>query len=832
MNEMQQLCDEQAGTKQVLQGNIAFAAGCVRGGIHAVDGYPGTPSTEVIDKGLSKVQDRIIVGWSVNEAVAVAVGTGHAMAGRDCVVTMKIPGLYQACDAFTSIACYTQPKGALIYYVASDFTPSSTQHIIDPRYLFKSCFVPVFEPRNHQEMHEAAVLAADISREYCTPVVILAGGMLCHSEGLVSLMPIAKRPLAPVGPLELQHALPAMARANYDRVMAERMPAITNMVESSPLNKHYKGAGRRGVITYGATTMLMLEYKERFDADLDILSLAFTNPLPVERIRAFRNSISGDVFVIEDGYRFVQEACLAAGIEVKGKDAYSPVTEWTPERVAAFFGRQVTTRTTVTEPISRPPMICAGCPYRLTALQLGRLRRKGTIEAIFGDIGCNTLIKGLQAIDVNLCMGASEGMRMGYALSKPESAARCISLLGDGTECHSGMDATRNTLFRQVPGLKIVLDNEWIAMTGGQPSPASPCNLAGQPNTFNLIDALRGQGATVLTANAYNDKEIRERIEEGLKLAASNRFAVLVIRGTCIRKVPAAAYGQKLRVDASLCRKCGRCLICPGIEASEDGTPRWNNLCSGCVSQKPACLQMCPANAISVAEPGSAASSACSSTSLPAGPESIDAPALETIRRPERLSLAIRGVGGQGNLFFGKVLAQVALLAGYDDKNILKGETHGMAQMGGPVISTFSCGEVHCPALVPGTADCLIAMEKSEVLRPGFLDLLAPGGTVLLADTRVLPQGMKAEAYPADEKLQSQLAGSASIMVDVLDIALKLGDPQGRCANVVMLGVLSTLPPFNALPEALWMQALKNISRKPAAWALNYAAFKAGRTLR
>lgn len=44
------------------------------------------------------------------------------------------------------------------------------------------------------------------------------------------------------------------------------------------------------------------------------------------------------------------------------------------------------------------------------------------------------------------------------------------------------------------------------------------------------------------------------------------------------------------------------------------------------------------------------------------------------------------------------------------------------------MISTFGCGEVFSPALVPGTANVLIAMEKAEVLRPGFLDLLEPGG--------------------------------------------------------------------------------------------------------
>ena len=69
---IRELCTAPAGESAVLQGNIAFAVGCVRGGIHTADGYPGTPSTEVIDRGLSEVQDLIKVGWSVNEAIASA----------------------------------------------------------------------------------------------------------------------------------------------------------------------------------------------------------------------------------------------------------------------------------------------------------------------------------------------------------------------------------------------------------------------------------------------------------------------------------------------------------------------------------------------------------------------------------------------------------------------------------------------------------------------------------------------------------------------------------------------------------------------------------------
>jgi indolepyruvate ferredoxin oxidoreductase alpha subunit len=196
---------------------------------------------------------------------------------------------------------------------------------------------------------------------------------------------------------------------------------------------------------------------------------------------------------------------------------------------------------------------------------------------------------------------------------------------------------------------------------------------------------------------------------------------------------------------------------------------------------------------------------------------------------PARLSVAIRGVGGQGNLFFGKVLTQVALHAGYAETNIVKGETHGMAQMGGPVISTFGCGTVKSPVLLPGTADCLIVMEKSEVLRPDFLEMLRPGGTVMLANTKIIPEGMTEQDYPTDAQIQGVLKPYKVIEVDVLGKALQLGDPTGRVANVVMMGVLSTLSPFNAFPEGLWLNALQKINPRPAVWASNYAAFRAGR---
>lgn len=831
MNAIQTLCTQEAGTPTVLQGNIAFATGCVRYGIHAVDGYPGTPSTEVIDKGLSQVQDMITVGWSVNEAAAAAVGHGHSMGGNDCVVTMKIPGLFQAGDPFSSSAFFNDERGALVYYVASDYTPSSTQHLVDPRPFIKSCFTPIIEPRNHQELHDVPEIAADIARQYKTPVVIMASGTLCHSEGLVRLAPIRKRDKVEIkSELKKLNTLPVTARKNYDLVVRERYPALVDMVELSPLNIWEKGSGKIGIITYGVSDAMVHEVKQSLNLDIDILSLGFTYPLPMKLIGKFHESIDGPVYVFEDGYRYLQEEMLRAGMDVVGKDLTDTLTEWTPTDVAEKIGYSIDKAAPpAIQPLMRPPMICPGCPYRLFGEIVRKLKKRGKIENVFGDIGCNTLLYFMDALDTNHCMGASEGNRAGYVLANPEKAAKCLSLLGDGTETHSGLDATRNSIFRRVPGVKVILDNSWTAMTGGQPGPTSPVNLAGQENTFNLQATLAAHGAKVLVANGYEKKEIEQVLKQSLEHAASGEFVTVVITGVCIRKMPKSAYGTAMEIDRELCVKCGMCQICPGILLNSEGAPSFNNNCSGCVSQHAACGQMCPKGAIAPAEKGRAAAHA--RPELPTPPETISLPAPSSLSLPEKIAVAIRGVGGQGNLFFGKVLTQMAFLAGYGETNVVKGETHGMAQMGGPVISTFSCGKVCSPVLLPGTADCLVTMEKSEVLRSGFIDMLKPGATVLIAKTRVFPYGIDEDQYPSDSAISNALARYTVVEVDVLAEALALGDASGRSANVVMIGALSRLAPFCDFPEELWLQALKSVSPTPAVWTLNYSAFQTGKKL-
>lgn len=832
MSRFREIAESKAGSKFILQGNEAFALGVIHAGYHAADGYPGTPSTEVIDKSLKYVQDKITVGWSVNEAVAVGVAVGHSIAGSDAVVTMKIPGVFQAGDAITTSAFYTAEAGALVIYAVTDYVPSSTQHVIDPRYFFSASRLPVIEPRNHQDMYNVAWMAADISRNFKTPVIVLASGILAHSEGLV----VTKKPRTIVrrqlpDNLHAWMLMPGIARLNYNKATQERIPQIHEWLESSELISEEPGDENWGIILSGESDIIVREALKNSNKNPAILSLGMTYPLPKERIKKFASKIKGKLFVFEDGDRYLENQIRLLSIPVIGKEENSVITDWTPEMVIEQLSKhikidyKINKKEVAIKPLARPPSICPGCPYRAFALCVDKLKKKKKIYAAFGDIGCSTLLYFLNALDTVCCMAASDTFRQGFVLSRPDYASRTISIIGDSCECHTGLDATRNAIFRHTPGIKVILDNSITAMTGGQPAPSSKVNLAGIPNTFNLKRAVEAEGVRMVVVNSYNLKEIEKALVESLEEAEKGVFTTIILEGLCIREVENKKKIRRINRDYDICKRCLRCNICPGIEFDADKKPNFTGLCTFCGGSTPVCLQRCPFGAIVYDD------NAIPDCVLPEFVKvgEIKIPAAKKYKLPESLRVAIRGIGGQGNLFFGKVLSEVVLKTPYAESNIVKGDTHGMAQLGGPVISTFSCGTVYSPILAPVSVDVLIVMEISEVLRPGFLDLLKPNGTIIFNNFTVLPVAVKKEDYPDVNKIYDALKDYKIIKIDANKIAYDLGDINGKTANVVVLGLLSTIAPFNNIPEEIWLSALMVISLNDFIKAANKLSFEAGR---
>ncbi|HEY4693194.1 MAG TPA: indolepyruvate oxidoreductase subunit beta [Bellilinea sp.] len=191
--------------------------------------------------------------------------------------------------------------------------------------------------------------------------------------------------------------------------------------------------------------------------------------------------------------------------------------------------------------------------------------------------------------------------------------------------------------------------------------------------------------------------------------------------------------------------------------------------------------------------------------------------------KSEGINFALVGVGGQGTILASDVLAELGLKMGFDVK---KAEVHGMSQRGGSVTSHLRWGpRVFSPIIPRGEADVLVAFEKLEAAR--FIDILKPGGLVLVNDHAIEPLSVQTtgEPYPSDEELRARLAlvTPHAYWIKGIEIAESLGNT--RAANVVLLGALSALLD---LEESHWETVLE--MRVPAKHLeLNLKAFRAGR---
>jgi indolepyruvate ferredoxin oxidoreductase beta subunit len=182
------------------------------------------------------------------------------------------------------------------------------------------------------------------------------------------------------------------------------------------------------------------------------------------------------------------------------------------------------------------------------------------------------------------------------------------------------------------------------------------------------------------------------------------------------------------------------------------------------------------------------------------------------------------GVGGQGSLLIAELASLAAVGAGYDTKQT---EVHGVSQRGGSVETHVRFGEkVHSAIVTPGEADAVIGLEKLEALRfAHYVD--AKNGTILVNDYELIP-GSVANAeklYPHDTIDFLRSKGLRVIALPASTTARGLGD--GRMANVVLLGALSTLLP---IPQEMWDKILK--LRIPAKYLEgNLKAYQAGREM-
>lgn len=171
--------------KKLLMGNEAFAHAALEAGVRVVAGYPGTPSSEVIET-IAKLHAAgtahgVHVEWSTNEKAALELLAGASYAGARCLFTCKQVGLNVASDALMSLN-YVGVKGGLVLFVADDPGPISSQTEQDTRRFAAFAKLPVLDPSTPEEGFAMMKAAFDLSERYGTPVIVRPTTRICHAS--------------------------------------------------------------------------------------------------------------------------------------------------------------------------------------------------------------------------------------------------------------------------------------------------------------------------------------------------------------------------------------------------------------------------------------------------------------------------------------------------------------------------------------------------------------------------------------------------------------------------------------------------------------------------
>lgn len=590
--------------KKLLMGNEAIGLAAIRAGVNLVCGYPGTPSTEVLETVAKNNKDhRIHVQWSVNEKVAMEVGAGAAYAGARVMVTMKQVGLNVASDPLMSLA-YIGVKGGMIVLVADDPGPISSQTEQDTRRFAQFAKIPVFDPSSPQEAYDMVAEAFRLSEEKKIPVFLRPTTRICHACATVEIAD--QWETHPIEGFQKDPKWVIFPRLSYQNHL--RLDGIERDLSwsISPFNR-ISGTGRKGIVSSGICCSYV---KEALDSigetaeEIKQFQVGMPYPFPKNTAKDFLSGLD-EILVMEELDSVLEDAlaplCKERGIKIHGRrDSFTNIAGEYSAELAEQWIRELLQRETpesqeqedLPELPVRPPVLCAGCPHRASFYSV-KQAMKGQKAVFSGDIGCYTLgnAKPLDMVDTCLCMGACITIAQGIHNVEPDT--KNFAFVGDSTFFHTGIPGIINAVYNETDITVIVLDNSTTAMTGHQPHPGTGRTMMGEVTEKVDIEAvLKGCGVKyVATANPLDLKNAIKVVQEA---ADFKGVSAVIFRSPCIALFPPQ---KQFRVETEKCIGCKQCIReigCPAIAVRAEKVEIDVSLCHGCGL----CAQICPAKAI------------------------------------------------------------------------------------------------------------------------------------------------------------------------------------------------------------------------------------------
>ena len=508
----------------LLSGDEAIALAAYHGRVALGAGYPGTPSTEILEN-FAKLGGR--GQWSPNEKVALEVALGAAFGGARALATMKHVGLNVAADPLFT-AAYTGVTGGLVIISADDPGMASSQNEQDNRHYAVAAGVPMLEPADSQEAYDFTLEAFALSERWHIPVLLRLTTRVCHAKTVVRTRPGLAAPPAPRFERDVKSRvmIPSNARPAHQR-LRRKLSEILAWNETAPINATVPGSKSLGIITSGISFMHVREAAP----EASVLKLGLTYPLPMQKIAAFARGVER-CLVVEEGDPYLADAIRAAGIMVEDKAPMYRFGELSVPRVRRIINGDLSA-----EPPrkpGKPPQLCEGCSYRHV---FTTFRKLDLIVA--GDIGCYSLgvLPPFDAMDSIVCMGASIGMGLGLRqVLPPEQANRVVSVIGDSTFVHSGITGLVEMVYNPpaTGHVVVILDNSTTAMTGHQEHPGTGRTLTHEPTgKLVLEDLARSLG--IRRVEVVEPRPGVEDFERVLTDCLSKReLAVIIARRPCI----------------------------------------------------------------------------------------------------------------------------------------------------------------------------------------------------------------------------------------------------------------------------------------------------------
>ena len=592
--------------KKVLMGNEAIALGAIRAGVGVALGYPGTPSSEVLETIARENKPGIYAEWSVNEKSALEIGAGAAMAGERVLVTMKQVGLNVASDPLMSLN-YLGVKGGMVVMVADDPGPISSQTEQDTRCFGQYAKLVVFDPSSPEEAYTMIADAFECSEETGRPVLFRPTTRVCHSYASVELLDATDS--SKTRGFERDSSrwviFPRLTYANHIEI--ER--GLRGLADkfSDYRGNEMRGSGRRGIASGGVSWLYVLEAYGEIGVECKLLKVS-TVPFPARMGAEFLQGLD-EVLVAEELDPVIERElimlCGKLGIQTRimGKlSGHMPCAgENTPDGVRQAMenflgtgencppdGKSHAAAAPPAIPL-RPPVLCAGCPHRGSFFAVKEATR-GRKAVFSGDIGCYTLGNALplDMLDTCLCMGA--GITMAQGLHRVEPDALDFAFIGDSTFFHTGIPGVINAVYNGHEIIIAVLDNSTTAMTGGQPHPGAGKTLMGRDAPrMSIYDILKSIGVDDLQrVNAFDLAASKAAVTRAME---ARGVRAIIFEGECIT-LSKKNRGNACMVDEHLCSGCSLCvrkLGCPALSLSGKSARIDADSCTGCGLCRPLC---------------------------------------------------------------------------------------------------------------------------------------------------------------------------------------------------------------------------------------------------